>query len=99
MGQSSSVMMSQDAAFIYILQCYQRHAKCCVNACEASHVLSLVMGKQDEKKGNEWQTENIRIIEISGKIFCVRTCHESCVTRSGDDSHCHECHEFVSHPK
>ena len=74
MGRSSSVMMSQDAAFIYILQCYQRHAKCCVNACEASHVLSLVMGKQDEKKGNEWQTENIRIIEISGKIFCVATC-------------------------
>ena len=73
MGRSSSVMMSQDAAFIYILQCYQRHAKCCVNACEASHVLSLVMGKQDEKKGNEWQTENIRIIfnRQVGKYLCV----------------------------
>ena len=32
------------------------------------------VGKQDEKKGNEGQTENIRIIEISGKIFCVATC-------------------------
>ena len=39
----------------------------------------LVMGKQDEKRGNEWQTENIRIIEISGKIFCMLTCHVSCV--------------------
>ena len=29
------------------------------------------LGKQHQKKGNEGQTENIRIIEISGKIFCV----------------------------
>ena len=59
----------------------------------------LVLGTPSQKKGNEGQTENIRIIEISGKIFCVRTCHVSCVTRSGDDSHCHECHEFVSSEK
>ena len=35
----------------------------------------LWVGTQDEKKGNEGQTENIRIIEISGKIFCVATRH------------------------
>ena len=60
--------------------------------------IPLGLGTPGQKKGNEGQTENIRIIEISGKIFCVRTCHVSCVTRSGDDddSHCHECHEVVS---
>ena len=58
--------------------------------------IPLDLGTPGQKKGNEGQTENIRIIEISGKIFCVRTCHVSCVTRSGDDSHCHECHEVVS---
>ena len=41
--------------------------------------ISLVLGTPRQKKGNEGQTENIRIIEISGKIFCVRTCHVSCV--------------------
>ena len=33
--------------------------------------ISLVLGTPRQKKGNEGQTENIRIIEISGKIFCV----------------------------
>lgn len=45
--------------------------------------ISLVLGTPRQKKGNEGQTENIRIIEISGKIFCVQTCHVSCVLTVG----------------
>ena len=80
--------------FINFLGCFlmSEHVSVSRNA----SCIPLVLGTPSQKKGNEGQTENIRIIEISGKIFCVRTCHVPCVSRSGDDRHCHECHEILS---
>ena len=53
--------------------------------------------------GKRGQTENIRIIEISGKIFCVPTCHVSvsCVMNvirpsSGDNMLHHGYHHQVT---
>ena len=91
---ATRVMWTQTHSLIF-LAVFWCHVSVSRNQGDAS-CIPLGLGTPGQKKGNEGQTENIRIIEISGKIFCVRTCHVSCVTRSGDDSHCHECHEVVS---
>ena len=93
---ATRVMWTQTHSLIFLAVFWCQNMWVCHATRDASSCIPLVLGTPGQKKGNEGQTENIRIIEISGKIFCVQTCHVSCVTRSGDDRHCHECHEVVS---